>query len=495
MNSLPAYTLTDDSELEDNVFKKKLDDKGFTEEQIDKIKNNPLYFELLKATEKESDDLINTPEGLLSEETLIVVHDRFDLLRLQIKLDDIEGDVNRINSCVVAVISKDVTGKQECKITELNPNKILFISAGDEKNRRKALEKSLTKFCTQKLIPFNILYLNKDICSYLTSESDLVDKIKTALNGISRLDRTARSSEQLFSWLATQPPALKTGYKNFDKHVRIPVGAMTIIAGRPKHGKTTFLYNLMMQMAESGLYDDKKFYFFSYEENGNRIKQKMLSRILEASKFNFKTIKKIPGFEAVRNGDDLIQTYAAIRKDNPIKEIEEAGKKLDALLKRIEIVNKPLNVENLTTTINKVYEKESIAAIYIDYIQRIPVEHPQNTTRENMNFVSDKLKWCAVNTGLPLIVGAQIGRKADEKDRPSQSDIKESGNLEEDANLVLCVYNKTQATRDRGTKNEDTITKTNDTQHTIQVYTMNSRDSEPSETEFVMINRHFKEAN
>ena len=99
---------------------------------------------------------------------------------------------------------------------------------------------------------------------------------------------------------------------------------MTIIAGRPKHGKTTFLYNLMMQMAESSLYDDKKFYFFSYEENGNRIKQKMLSRILEPK---FKTIKKSPGFEAVRNGDDLIQTYAAIRKNNPIEEIEKAGKK------------------------------------------------------------------------------------------------------------------------------------------------------------------------
>lgn len=426
------------------------------------------------------------------DEDLIIVHDPLDLYRLRNRIDIKADGVSPEFS--VAISNNQISKEQADRLKQLNPRSIVFIRGYDSK--AKELEDSIRRFCLNEVIRLGVVVLSgKDISDYLKKNADkpeLKEKIEKAKRNGGLLDRTARSSDELFSWLATQPPALKTGYEDFDKHVRIPVGQMTIIAGRPKHGKTTFLYNLMMQMAESGLYEDKKFYFFSYEENGYRIKQKMLSRILQAGGVTAKSIAQKNKLLEVRSGDDLIQKYAAIRQKQPIKELDEAAEKLDALLMRIEVVNESFTVEELDKMIRKLNDSKTIGAIFIDYMQRIRIDKERNSTRENMNHVSDVLKWCAVNTGLPLIVGAQIGRKADENERPSQSDIKESGNLEEDANLVLCVFNETQAQIDKGVK-EAHQKREGQNEHTIQVYTMNSRDSEPSQTSFVMTNRHFKE--
>ena len=394
------------------------------------------------------------------------------------------------------------------RLTELNPRSIVYIRGSDA--TAKGLQEALRKFCLTELILFSVVALRtNDVSEYIVSErleegsSDrLNEKIRAAISSAALLDRTARSGAQLLSWLATQRPALKTGYEKFDKSIRIPVAAITIVAGRPKHGKTTFLYNLMLQMIESGLYDrvagdsdsrDKRFYFFSYEEGGYQIKQKIISRILEADSVNVRSLAIKHNLPDVRNGEDLIQQYSLKRdqeRDFEIPELVSAGAKLNTLLSRISVVKERLTVEELDKMIRKLNKREAVGAIFIDYMQRIPIEKDRNTIRESMNHVSDTLKWCAVNTGLSLVVGAQIGRKADERGRPAQSDIKESGNLEEDANLLLCVYNVTQAEIDKGTKE---AIKGASSEHTLEVYTLNSRDSEPSDSKFIMRNRHIVE--
>jgi replicative DNA helicase len=428
---------------------------------------------------------------------LIVVSDPLDLYRLRSGVDIKTDGVSTKFSA--AIPGSQISAKQRERLRGINPRRIVFIRGEDETARE--LEGAIRKFCLNEVIRLAVVTLNsKDVSEYLKSnnEESLKVKIEKAIRSGGLLDRTARTSDELLSWLATQRPALQTGYPQFDKKARIPVGAMTIIAGRPKHGKTTFLYNLLMQMVDSDLHADKKFYFFSYEESGNRIKQKMLSRILQANgvlatKHDLKDVRtgEDLNLKDVRTGEDLIQRYALTRQEKPdysIAEIEAAKEKLDTLLTRIEVVNDSLTVEELDKMIRKLNDREAIGAIFIDYMQRIRTDKERGSIRENMNHVSDVLRWCAVNTGLSLIVGAQISRKADEKNRPAQSDIKESGNLEEDANLVLCVYNETQASLDQGNKNNET-----QAQHDIQVYTLNSRDSEPFETKFVMTNRYFKE--
>jgi replicative DNA helicase len=445
------------------------------------------------------DKTIGDPVRNAENEDLLVVADVLDLYILRDKgtpilINDHKEEFKNYtsykpNEFSIVLPGEELSDFQKKRLNELIPRSIVFIKTNEP--RSKALLNSLKQFCNKELIKLAIVEFEN---IWEVRKEGSKERVRRAIEKIALLDHTARNSEDLLSWLATQPPALKTGYESLDKSIRIPVGAMTIIAGRPKHGKTTFLYNLMLKMAESGLYTDKKFYFFSFEENGNRIKQKMLSRILQANGASATSLANKHSLKDVRTGEDLIQRYALKRQENPgylIHEIEDATKKLDTLLTQIAVVNDSLTVEELDKMIRKLNEREAIGAIFIDYMQRIRTDKERSSIRENMNHVSDVLKWCAVNTGLSLIVGAQISRKADEKGRPAQNDIKESGNLEEDANLVLCVYNETQASLDQG-NNDSPKNISIQKDHVIIVYTLNSRDSEPSETKFVMNNRLFR---
>jgi replicative DNA helicase len=434
---------------------------------------------------------------------LIVVSDPLDLYRLRsgvdIKTDGVSAEFS------AAIPGSQISAKQRERLRGINPRRIVFIRGEDE--TAKKLEKEIRAFCAAEFSQLAVVTLNaKDVSEYLkitsNSEESLKEKITSnseeSLKEKIKKATAAIISDRLLSWLTTQPPALKTGYKSLDKHVRIPVGAMTIIAGRPGHGKTTFLYNLLMQMVDSDLYADKKFYFFSCEESELRIRQKMFSRILQKDAVDFVAIAKKHKLPEPKSGEDLIQKYALKRQKDShcyISEIEAALEKLNSRYGLIWVEDNLRTVEKLASTIRKLNDKEAIGAIFIDYMQRIGTEKDANSIRESTNHVSDVLRKCAVDTGLPLIVGAQINREAAKSNRnyktdqrPAQQDLKESGNLEEDANLILGVYNETQARIDKGNRNEE-----KQEVHTIQVYTMKSRDSEPFETKFVMTNRLFRE--
>jgi KaiC/GvpD/RAD55 family RecA-like ATPase len=334
--------------------------------------------------------LIGLPMGDTKEENdLILVADPLDALRLQAA-----GIID-----VAATGSASITDDQIDLIKRFNPRRVILVRGRD--NVAKELEAAVKQRFTKELIPLSVVVLDaKDVSDYLKEHSKerLVESLQAAKSS-GLLDRSARSSSELFAWLAAQPPALQTGYPKFDKSVRIALGAMTIIAGRPKHGKTTFLYNLMMQMVESGLYQGKMFYFFSYEESGNRLKQKMLSRLIAATGTSASKIAAARKWD-IKSCGDLIQRYAKELQADPkyprIPEIEDAAAKLDALLGSIKIVNDPLSVEELDHFIRKLNDREPIAAIFIDYIQRIPSKEKTNSLREAVNHVSNTLKWCAL---------------------------------------------------------------------------------------------------
>ncbi|MCK5231003.1 MAG: toprim domain-containing protein, partial [Desulfobulbaceae bacterium] len=71
------------------------------------------------------------------------------------------------------------------------------------------------------------------------------------------------------------PDGLKTGYNCLDQIIRIPNEAVTIIGGRPSHGKTSVLMNLYLNMIAE--YQDKAFLFISYEETRKQIGLKLLN--------------------------------------------------------------------------------------------------------------------------------------------------------------------------------------------------------------------------
>ena len=273
------------------------------------------------------------------------------------------------------------------------------------------------------------------------------------------------SLNDLVAELQSTPENLRTGIRGFDKIARIPQGAITLIAGRPSHGKTTLMFNMLYQMSQLPENYGKKFYFFSYEETKKRIYTKLLNCIINQD-LNF-----VPGLaegygkskEKDLSNTELLQF---IVRDffkpglNIPEEVRGGIVKLGALIgSSIEVIDKPLSVEELSSLVTHLHSKENIGAIFIDYMQRIRIKQKVQDKRVEVATISDYiLNVIAKETGLPVILGSQISRAG--KDRPSLDTLKESGNLEEDANLVVSVFNperEKSATAENTNKRTDPI--------------------------------------
>lgn len=242
-----------------------------------------------------------------------------------------------------------------------------------------------------------------------------------------------RSYADLETLIKQRPQPLKTGWKTLDEKIRIPVAATTIVAGRPGHGKTAFLLNLMINLVRAQ--PDKRFLFFSYEETQAAIFLRVITMLAGSALTSHR--HRYP--DALYTKQILEEYIKAGHTD--AAEIESAKAELNELLQeRLQLFDKPLHLDDLVNVIRQKNRSEPIGGVFIDYLQRVKLDESERKTK--IDRISDDLKNVAVETGLPIIIGAQINRDAikDEDRIPSLASLKESGNIEEDANTVLLVY-------------------------------------------------------
>ncbi len=241
----------------------------------------------------------------------------------------------------------------------------------------------------------------------------------------------------LLDEIATIPPAYRTGYSSLDSFIGFTPGAITLIAGRPSHGKTTFMFNLLLQM--SNLYKDESFYFFSYEEPVKNISVKLLNRLIDTDLSGyFREVRNLPK----PTNYEFIKHYIQARRTD-ITSIEEGKRLLRELIdsQRIKVIDKNYSVEELSSLIAYINKTERIGALIIDYIQRMRTERKTQDKRTEIAHISDQVLQIAKDSGLPIILGAQLNRATDTKGgKPKLENLKEAGNLEEDANTVISVY-------------------------------------------------------
>jgi DNA primase len=246
--------------------------------------------------------------------------------------------------------------------------------------------------------------------------------------------------EDVINEIATIPPLYKTGYKTLDEFTGFPPGAITLIGGRPSHGKTTFMFNCLLQMSE--IYPDKSFYFFSYEEPVKMIMVKLLNRLTAQDLSSH--FSKVIDLPTPTNYEFLKAYIRAGRTD--IEEIEKGKHKLQKLLdsQRIKVIGQSYSVEDLYSLLSYLNKKEQIGSVFIDYIQRMTTKEKTQDIRTQIVRISDQVLKIAKDTGLPIILGAQVNRGAttNRGKEPTLENLKEAGNLEEDANTVLSVFCK-----------------------------------------------------
>lgn len=227
--------------------------------------------------------------------------------------------------------------------------------------------------------------------------------------------------------IQTTPPALTSGYKRLDDTAGIPVGAITIIAGRPGQGKTTFQLNLLVNMIRA--YPDRRFYFFSYEEARKVLAVKLLMILAGET------------LSATSNYGAYVNYLKEKRGTNP--KIDRAIREYEELTSsgRLLVSDDMYPAEDLASVISRLTRSGDTGAVIVDYIQRIPLLRPSQGQRYlEIKQVSALLLEQAARQDIPVILGAQLGRGQGIGSRVRLDNLRESGDIEQDASLVLGLY-------------------------------------------------------
>jgi len=256
---------------------------------------------------------------------------------------------------------------------------------------------------------------------------------------------------------------LSTGYDSLDNFCLIPEGALTIVAGRPGDGKTTLLLNMFLNMVQRK--EDRAFYFFSYEEAARALATKaimVMAGKVGNDKFNF----------------DYYTNYLKEHRGTD-RDIEEAVKKYEEYTAsgRLCIVDTRYKAEGLSQVIGRLARSRKPGAFFIDYIQKIPLDRPQGQRYLDIKEASALLLDMAVQENVSVILGAQLRREGSQPKtgkkpaswKPRLEDLRESGDIEQDANLVLALVDE----RKQAEEEEDRVSQ--ETRGKLNIYILKNR--------------------
>ena len=290
------------------------------------------------------------------------------------------------------------------------------------------------------------------------------------------------SFSTLLNEIAETPPAYKTGYSSLDEFVGFTPGAISLIAGRPSHGKTTLMFNILLEM--SYLYPGKTFYFFTYEEPVRNLSIKLLNRLTATNlRENFRSdLAKPTNYE-------FLKSYIKEGRTD-IAEVEEGKRKLQELVdsQRIRVIDRNYSVEELSSLMAYLNKREDIGGVFIDYIQRMRTERRTQDKRTEIAHISDQVLQIAKENNLPIILGSQLNRAtmSSANKKPSLENLKEAGNLEEDANTVLSVYNESR----ENAEDQDGATFEDRRDVTLEIKALKNREGEVNKTALLSFDKY-----
>jgi len=190
---------------------------------------------------------------------------------------------------------------------------------------------------------------------------------------------------------------------------------VTIIAARPSVGKTALMCNSAYQAA---VQKKNRVLIFEHEMS----KQDLVDRLL-----------------AIATGIELLKIRTGKFSDS---EYETIIKTLDDF-KELPIyidTSFGLGINYMRSTIKRYVKMYNIQVVFLDYIQ-LMVERTDNMTMELGN-VSRELKILATQLNIHIVILSQLNREVEKTDdkRPNLAHLRQSGNLEEDADLVAMLY-------------------------------------------------------
>ena len=230
---------------------------------------------------------------------------------------------------------------------------------------------------------------------------------------------------------------LSTGWYDLDKLTTgLHPNEFIIIAARPAMGKTAFALNLATHVAMN---QDKAVAVFNLEMSAEQLAMRILS-----------SLGQLEGFK-LRTGNLM---------NNDWKRINEAVSQLSTT--NLVIDDTPgITIGEIRAKCRRLASSEKgLALVVIDYLQLISGGKNYGSNRQQeVSDISRSLKTLALELGIPVIALSQLSRSVEgrEEKRPLMSDLRESGSIEQDADIVAFLYRDDYYNKEARTEDNNSI--------------------------------------
>lgn len=257
----------------------------------------------------------------------------------------------------------------------------------------------------------------------LENEEDFFSEIERAALGIrpgtfSNMRHVKDVRKDYFAYLQQKDDFILSGFERFDEWMGgYGRGWLCITAGRPSVGKTAITMQRIRNIASQRV---GEVVMFSQEMTRNQLLTRMISPVTRIPAGRFRQ-KKLGADEFMR--------------------IEEAYDQLEKLPIHIEDA-KNVTIEEVRSTARQIKRKyKRLAAIVVDYLTIMRIPQSKGMTRaQAIGEVTRTAKQTALELECPFILLAQMSREGAKAEEPQLHHLKESGDIEQDADIVEFLW-------------------------------------------------------
>jgi replicative DNA helicase len=219
-------------------------------------------------------------------------------------------------------------------------------------------------------------------------------------------------------------PILTTGFFDLDRKLRgLNPGELVILAARPGMGKTTlmlnFAYNIAKELKKSAC-------IFSLEMQQTELSLKLASIIHK----NEPDVKLLCSSEK-----------SSLQTERVMNMLKTAEKNLEDT--RLFIIdNGGVSLNDIRREAKKLKKKNDLSILFIDYLQLIKIQSKLQNRNLEIQEITQGLKMLAKELEIPILLLSQLSRDTEKRSekKPVLSDLRDSGAIEQDADIVLFVY-------------------------------------------------------
>lgn len=250
--------------------------------------------------------------------------------------------------------------------------------------------------------------LEHEVCDISESDNSNENQLQNACDDLDRMIEVRRKGGEI--------TGLLTGISAFDGiFFGCQKGQYYVLGGIPSSGKTA----MADQICGNLLMKDKSVLYISLESSRERALAKIACKLASVS---------FTDLNRNRVSKEELDTFERIVK---------------GLRKKNLILMRPFDISpmDLRPLIRKCHRRNSIDIVILDYLQKIPIPNGWDE-RRTASRSSMEIQRACVETGVPAIVVCQLNREIGKCDRPSMRNLKESSQIEQDADNIAFVWSE-----------------------------------------------------